>query len=196
MKVSKEKMAEHREKIIASAAKRFRERGFEGIGVAELMKEAGLTHGGFYGHFASKEELVELALARAMRDSTAKWEKVMAEAQGDPLQALAEFYLSLRHCKNPGTGCLFPSLGGEIARQPTGVRSAVTDGLQRFLSLLGRAIRGKTEKTRRRKAIAAYASMIGGMVLARSTKDPALSAEILEAVAESLPHITANAPAA
>ena len=196
MKISKEKMAEHREKIIASAAKRFRERGFEGIGVAELMKEAGLTHGGFYGHFASKEELVELALERAMRDSTAKWEKVMAEAQGDPLQALAEFYLSLRHCKNPGTGCLFPSLGGEIARQPTGVRSAVTDGLQRFLSLLGRAIRGKTEKARRRKAIAAYASMIGGMVLARSTKDPALSAEILEAVAESLPHITANAPAA
>jgi TetR/AcrR family transcriptional repressor of nem operon len=196
MKVSKEKMAEHREKIIASAAKRFRERGFEGIGVAELMKEAGLTHGGFYGHFASKEELVELALERAMRDSTAKWEKVMAEAQGDPLHALAEFYLSLRHCKNPGTGCLFPSLGGEIARQPTGVRNAVTDGLQGFLGLLGRVIRGKTEKTRRRKAIAAYASMIGGMVLARSTADPALSGEILEAVAESLPDIAAGAPAA
>jgi TetR/AcrR family transcriptional repressor of nem operon len=196
MKVSKEKMAEHREKIIASAAKRFRERGFEGIGVAELMKEAGLTHGGFYGHFASKEELVELALERAMRDSTAKWEKVMTEAQGDPLQALAEFYLSLRHCKNPGTGCLFPTLGGEIARQPTSVRNAVTDGLQRLLSLLGRATRGKTEETRRRKAIAAYASMIGGMVLARSTEDPALSGEILEAVAESLPHIAANAPAA
>ncbi|HEV3150444.1 MAG TPA: TetR/AcrR family transcriptional regulator [Acidobacteriaceae bacterium] len=194
MKVSKEKMAEHREKIIASAAKRFREHGFEGIGVAELMKEAGLTHGAFYGHFASKEELVELALERAMRDSTAKLEKVIAEAQGDPWQALAEFYLSLRHRKNAVTVCIFPSLGGEIARQPTGVRSTVTDGLQGILSLLGRAIRGKTEKSRRRKAIAAFASMVGGMVLARSTEDPTLSAEILEAVSEALPDIAASAP--
>ena len=194
MKVSKEKMAEHREKIIASAAKRFRERGFEGIGVAELMKEAGLTHGAFYGHFASKEELVELAMERAFRDSNAKWEKVIAEAEGDPLQALGEFYLSLRHWKNAGTGCIFPSLGGEITRQPTRVQNAVTEGLQRFLGLLGRTIRGKTEETRRRKAIAAYASMVGGMVLARSTKDPALSAEILEAVSEALPDIAASAP--
>lgn len=194
MKVSKEKMAEHREKIIASAAKRFRERGFEGIGVAELMKEAGLTHGAFYGHFASKEELVELAMERAFRDSNAKWEKVIAEAEGDPLQALGEFYLSLRHWKNAGTGCIFPSLGGEITRQPTRVQNAVTEGLQRFLGLLGGAIRGQTEETRRRKAIAAYASMVGGMVLARSTKDPALSAEILEAVSEALPGIAASAP--
>ena len=79
MKVSKEKMAEHREEIIASAAKRFRERGFEGISVAELMKEVGLTHGGFYGHFASKEELVALASERAMSDSRNRWEQAVVQ---------------------------------------------------------------------------------------------------------------------
>src|SRR5271170_3287736 len=101
MKVSKQKMAEHREQIIAAAAKRFREQGFDGISVADLMKEVGLTHGGFYGHFTSKEELVALASLRAMSDSAAKWQKVIDGAPGDPLEALAESYLSQRHHDHP-----------------------------------------------------------------------------------------------
>jgi TetR/AcrR family transcriptional regulator, transcriptional repressor for nem operon len=186
MRVSKETMVEHREKILVSASRRFRERGFDGIGVADLMKEAGLTHGGFYGHFASKEELIARASERAMRDSSLKWGRVMEEAAGDPLMALTEHYLAARHCRNPGTGCIFPSLGGEIARQPASVRDAVTDGLQRFFKLLGGFLSGRTEESRRKKAIAAYASMIGGVVLARSTTDAALAEEILDAVAEFL----------
>ena len=186
MRVSREKMAEHRETIISSAAKRFRERGFEGISVADLMKEAELTHGGFYGHFESKEELIALAAERALRDSTAKWEKILDGAKSDPLQALADTYLSQRHCDNPGTGCIFPALGSEISRQPESVRNVVTQGLQRFVGLLGRAIKGKSPAQRRRKAIVAYASMIGGMLLARSTSDPVLCREILRTVSESL----------
>jgi TetR/AcrR family transcriptional regulator, transcriptional repressor for nem operon len=196
MKVSKATMAEHREKIIAAAATRFRERGFEGIGVVDLMREAGLTHGGFYGHFDSKEELVKLASESAIRNSTAKWEQVMSGAKGDPLRALGQYYLSIRHRENPGSGCLFPSLGGEIARQPSSVKKAITDGLKKFLELLEGTVRGKTEEVRRRKAITAYASMVGGMVLARSVSDPVLSKEILDAVACSLPTIAQNGASA
>jgi len=86
VRVSREKMAEHREKIISSAAKRFRERGFEGVSVADLMKQVELTHGGFYGHFESKEELISLAAERALRDSTAKWEHTLEGAKNDPLR--------------------------------------------------------------------------------------------------------------
>jgi TetR/AcrR family transcriptional repressor of nem operon len=196
MKVSKEKMAEHREKIITSASKRFRELGFEGISVADLMKEAGLTHGGFYGHFDSKEELVALASERAMNDSAEKWEKVITEASSNPLEALAKHYLSLRHCERPGSGCLFAALGGDISRQAASVKAAVTAGLQQFIGLLTRIVPGKTKEVRRRKAIAAYASMIGGMVLARSISDPALSQEILDAVAESLHHADVDSQSA
>jgi TetR/AcrR family transcriptional regulator, transcriptional repressor for nem operon len=196
MKVSREKMAEHREKIISSASRRFRERGFEGIGVADLMKEAGLTHGGFYGHFDSKEELVELATERALHDSAAKWERILAEETRDPMQTFGRQYLSLQHWRNPGTGCLFASLGGEVGRQSATVRNRVTEGIQRMIELLGIHTRGKTEAVRRRKAISAYASVIGGMILARSTSDQTLAEEILDAVAESLPRLTPNSPAA
>jgi TetR/AcrR family transcriptional repressor of nem operon len=196
MKVSREKMAEHREKIISSASKRFREQGFDGIGVADLMKEAGLTHGGFYGHFDSKEELVGLATERALHDSVAKWERVMGGETGDPMQTFGRQYLSLQHWRNPGTGCLFASLGGEVGRQPVTVRNRVTEGVQRMIKLLGTYTRGKTEAARRRKAISAYASVVGGMILARSVSDPALAEEILDAVAESLPRLAPSVPAA
>jgi TetR/AcrR family transcriptional regulator, transcriptional repressor for nem operon len=192
VKVSKEKMAEHREKILVSAAKRFRERGFEGIGVADLMKEAGLTHGGFYGHFDSKEELVTHASARALNETAEQWEKVIASAHDDPLEALAEYYLSTRHRERPGSGCLLAALGSDLSRQPYSVKAVVTSGLQRCLGLLEGTVLGRTA-ARRQKAIAALASMVGGMVLARSVADPALSREILKSVAESLSHGDAKA---
>jgi TetR/AcrR family transcriptional repressor of nem operon len=196
MKASRKKMAEHREKILLSAARRFRERGFAGIGVAELMKEAGLTHGGFYGHFESKEELIALASQRALDDTAGQWEKVIATAQDDPLEALAKYYLSTHHRERPGSGCLLAALGSDVSRQPSSLKAVVTSGLRRCLRLLESAVPGKTEDTRRRRAIAALASMVGGMVLARSVSDPALSREILRSVAESLSRGDANTKAA
>lgn len=195
MKVTKEKMAEHREKILVSAAKRFRERGFEGIGVADLMKEAGLTHGGFYGHFDSKEELVTLASERALNETAEQWEKVIDTAQDDPLEALANYYLSTRHRERPGSGCLLAALGSDLSRQPSSVKAIVTSGLRRCLGLLEGTVPGRTA-ARRQRAIAALASMVGGMVLARSVDDSALSREILKSVAETLSHGDANATAA
>src|SRR3954453_16767615 len=97
MKVTREQAARNRERIVEAAAQRFRERGFEGIGVADLMKEAGLTHGGFYGHFSSKEDLIAEASGRALSQSLARWGKLADRALDDPLSAVAGAYLSSRH---------------------------------------------------------------------------------------------------
>src|SRR3954464_12145955 len=97
MRVSREQALQNRERIVETAAQLFRERGFDGIGVADLMKEAGLTHGGFYGHFSSKEELIREASARALTSTFALLSKEAERAAGDPLSALASGYLSHRH---------------------------------------------------------------------------------------------------
>ena len=104
MKVSKETMAEHREWIITAAARRFREHGFDGVSVADIMKEVGLTHGGFYGHFSSKDELVALASLRAMTEAIAKWQKVIDEAPGDRLETLVDFLSIIAPPQPPGNG--------------------------------------------------------------------------------------------
>jgi len=189
MKVSKEIMAEHRETILVAASKKFRELGFTGIGVSDLMKEVGLTHGGFYGHFASKEELVALASERSMNDSIKRWEDIMSNAEGDPLTAFAKYYVTKGYS---GGGCLFGSVGSEIARQPSSVKKAVTGALEKFLEMLGRHINSRTAEDRRRKAIATYASLVGGMMLARSVEDQTFAKEILDAVVTTLPKSTAT----
>lgn len=189
MKVSRETMAKHREKILASAAKQFREHGFNGISVSDLMKDAGLTHGGFYGHFSSKEELAALASVRALNEVAEKWEKWIEEATDDPLEALASNYLSLRHHDYPETGCLFSAAGSDLARQPFSVREAVTEGVQRFFDVIIRIVPGRTKAARKKKTIVVLASLIGGMVLARTISDPALRDEVLSTVAASVPDI-------
>src|SRR3954465_15213074 len=104
MKVSREQAAQNRERILEAAARLFRERGFEGIGVADLMKEAGLTHGGFYGHFSSKEDLIAEASARVLMRSLALFSNVAEQAPEDPLPAIASAYLTSRHRDTPGEG--------------------------------------------------------------------------------------------
>jgi TetR/AcrR family transcriptional regulator, transcriptional repressor for nem operon len=188
MKVSKETMAEHREQIITAAARRFREGGFDNVSVGDIMKEVGLTHGGFYGHFSSKEELVALASLRAMTEVLAKWQKVVDEAPGDRMEALADSYLSLRHYNHPEKGCLVAALGSELSRQPSAVKDAITAGLENRLEFLSGIAPGKTKALRRKQAIIALAGMVGGMILARGTSDPQLRQELLDTVAESVPN--------
>lgn len=188
MKVNREKMAEHREQIITAAARRFRENGFDSVSVADIMKEVGLTHGGFYGHFASKDELVALASLRAMTEAIARWQKVVDEAPGDRLDTLVHSYLSLRHHNHPETGCLLAALGTELSRQPAAVKEAVTSGQRKMLDFLGGIAPGKTKAQRRRQAVIALAAMVGGMTLARGTSDPQLRQEILDTVAKSVPN--------
>src|SRR5437879_13882831 len=116
MKVSREQAAQNHERIVETAAQLFRERGFEGIGVADLMKEAGLTHGGFYGHFSSKEDLIAEASGRALRRSLAVLSQVAERAPTDPLSAVAHAYLTSRHRDNPAAGCLLAALGSAVPR--------------------------------------------------------------------------------
>ena len=182
MKVSREVMAEHKEQIVAAAARRYRERGFEGISVADLMKEAGLTHGGFYRHFSSKDELITLSALRAVSDTIAQWRKIADNAPGGRLEAVIHAYLSLRHHDHPETGCLAAALGCELSRLASPVKDAVTDGGRQIVGFLSGIAPGKTKALRRRQAIVAFASMVGGMTLARMTSDGEFRKEILKDV--------------
>ena len=184
MKVSRKQAAENRERILSVAAKLFRERGFDGIGVADLMKNAGLTHGGFYGHFSSKEDLMKEACDRLVADSLAVWNKRAENAPEDPLLAVTQAYLTVRHRDNPGEGCLVAALGTEVSRQSLPLRHAVTEGVRSFTALLARLLPGHSEAVQREKALAAYASLVGAIILARAVDDEALSEEILQASLE------------
>jgi TetR/AcrR family transcriptional regulator, transcriptional repressor for nem operon len=186
MRVSRAQAAENRERILDVATKLFRERGIDGIGVADLMKGAGLTHGGFYGHFKSKEDLVAQACGRALAKMRDNWTKVISQAPGDPLEALANHYLNSRHRDNAGRGCPMAALGAEVARQGADVRHTVTEELRPFIEYLSGIVQGNSAGLRREKALALYASLVGAMVVARAVDDPAFSNEILHAVAETI----------
>jgi TetR/AcrR family transcriptional repressor of nem operon len=178
--------AENRERILDVATRLFRERGIDGIGVDDLMKAAGLTHGGFYGHFKSKEDLVAQACARAVSRMRQNWTNVIDQAPGDPLEALAATYLTPKHRDGTGRGCPMAALGSEIARQAPPVRRAFTDELRPFLDYLSRNVQGNSNNLRRQKALATYAGLVGALIVSRAVDDPDLSNEILSAVAATM----------
>jgi TetR/AcrR family transcriptional repressor of nem operon len=184
VRVTRKQAAANREKVLDVAGTLFRERGFDGIGVADIMKRAGLTHGGFYGQFASKDELAAEATARVL--SKAGWpERPTGKADpsfGDVVRA----YLSPRHRDDPGTGCLFAALGSEAARQPRAVRRAFIDGFRARIDALVKRVPGRSQAARREKALATMAGLVGALILSRAVDDPALSDEILEATATEL----------
>ncbi len=186
MRVSRLQAAENRERILDVATRLFRERGIDGIGLDDIMKSAGLTHGGFYGHFKSKEDLVAQACARAVSRMRQNWTNVIEQSTGDPLEALAATYLTPKHRDGAGRGCPMAALGPEVARQSHTVRRVFTDELRPFLQYLSSVVQGNSTSRRRQKALAAYASLVGALVVSRTVDDPELSNEVLAAVAASL----------
>lgn len=186
MKVSKAKAAEHRARIVREAGRLFRARGFDGVGVAEIMQAAGLTHGGFYGHFASKGALAAEACAQTFADSAARLPEEEGDAAG--LLAYLDGYLSARHRDRPASGCAMAAYGTEVPRQEAPLQSAFTGGVERFAASIESRLPGGASKpakaARRARALAILSAMIGGLTLARATAkaDPALSAEILAGV--------------
>lgn len=131
MKVTREQVAKNRERILEAAGKLFREKGFEGAGVADIMKRAGLTHGGFYGHFASKGDLAAQACAAALADSLKSAVGGAGSEAPNQLEAFAAAYLSSRHRDDLSGGCVLPALGAEAARQHGEVRHTFTEGIDR-----------------------------------------------------------------
>jgi TetR/AcrR family transcriptional regulator, transcriptional repressor for nem operon len=186
MRVSREQAAENRERIVRVAAKLFRERGFDGIGVADLMKAAGLTHGGFYGNFASKDDLVAEASGRALEELAQYWSTVIEKAPESAFATIVDRYLSEGHRDAPGQGCLVAALGSDLRRQARPVRRAVTDGVNAFIGQLMQVIPGKSKAARRRRALTDFAAMVGAVTIARAVDDPALSKDVLGAVASAL----------
>jgi TetR/AcrR family transcriptional regulator, transcriptional repressor for nem operon len=190
MKVSREKAAQTRERIVKEAGALFRAKGFGNVAVADIMKAAELTHGGFYGHFDSKDDLSVEASRQALAKSAERWRTIVAEAGDKPYPALIENYLTSRHRDEPAGGCALSALGTDAARSSPALRGVFANGLQAFLDILTAALPGFSKPAKRRKAVAAMATMVGAVTLARAVDDPALSEEILDAARQELRNAT------
>jgi TetR/AcrR family transcriptional repressor of nem operon len=186
MRVSKQQMAVNRERIVEAASRAFRAQGFDGVSVAEVMQAAGFTHGGFYSHFASKEDLMAQACDHAMQEKARLWGTEFHFDPARPLRSMAGRYLTLRHRDDPGAGCPLASLATDATRQAPEVRHAFTQGLRDLVAAISSKLPGRTPAAKRRAALAAWSTLVGAMVLARAVDDPQLSDEILRAVAAHL----------
>ena len=175
-------------KILDTASRRFRERGIKAVSVADLMAAAGLTHGGFYAHFDSKDALVVEVIRHVLDKKRALIRKRGSRAkEGEtPLEVIARNYLSARHRDNPGGGCPLPLLSAEIARGDEASRSALTDGVRKLVVLLGEYVGTSDAREREAAAIGFVSTLVGGMLLARVTNDKRLSNRILRSSREML----------
>ncbi len=180
MKVSKAQAAENREAVLDAAAKLFRERGIDGVGVDAVMAEAGLTHGGFYRSFASKDALVAEACAQGFRRIDAFWGGY-AGRPGKGLKAAVGWYLSRRHCDAPGDGCVMAALAADAGRRGPAARAVFAAGLERWVGHLARFLPLVSEARRREAALAKIATMVGAVTIARAVADQSLADEILAA---------------
>ncbi|MGH7925770.1 MAG: TetR/AcrR family transcriptional regulator [Candidatus Binatus sp.] len=184
MRVSKEKAAQNRERILKSAARLFREQGIGATGVDSITDDAGLTHGGLYSQFGSKEAIAAEAIRFALTRSMRVWRRALERHPGKrALPAIVEGYLSQAHRDSPGTGCVVAALGSDIARQPHRVRQAFTKEVKDDLEFLSRLMPDGGRVRRYEDAIVAFASMAGALILARAVNDGALSDFILKSTA-------------
>jgi TetR/AcrR family transcriptional repressor of nem operon len=182
MRYSSEHKLETHARIVRKASVRLREKGAHGVGVADLMKDAGLTHGGFYAHFDSREALVIEAFADAMDRSTERWRKLAEQTPMDRrLKTIVDSYLTPLHRDDPGHGCAVPALGAEIARESPRTRKAFAAKLEAMIEMLAAQIPGLPRKAARKQAMATIATMMGTLVLARVAGSGVFSDEILTA---------------
>ena len=179
--------AETRERIVRAAAAAVRRHGFAGAGVAEVMGDAGLTHGGFYAHFPSREALLAAAADCAGADGIAQLARVAAAAApGAGLEALAEAYLSDRHVERAERGCPIAAAGSELPRQAPVVRQAATGRIKEMIDLLERQGGAWGTAAGHERALAQLAALVGAMVIARAVDDAALSKAVRRATRRSL----------
>ncbi|MCJ2093182.1 TetR family transcriptional regulator [Methylobacterium sp. J-072] len=176
-RVSQEQAKLNRQRVVEVAASLFRERGLHGVGVADIMASAGLTHGGFYGQFANKEALAAEAFDTAL-----------SEDRRGSLDSLLANYLSLAHVKSPGIGCPLAALANDVAREPRGgpVRSRFTHGVERMASILAGLTPRVAKERRRQRSLATLSTIVGAVVLARAVDDEALASELIQAAQASV----------
>jgi AcrR family transcriptional regulator len=173
------KKEETRERILRAAARAIRKHGYEGVGVADVMKEAGLTHGGFYAHFESRDALLAAAADQEGVESTEYLTRAMAAAKpGQELTALVDAYLSDGHVAAPEQGCAVAAAGSEVPRQQAEVRRAANRRIKDFIGLIERQFPEWGKSAAHDKAMGIAATLVGSVVLARAVDDPQLSRQI------------------
>jgi TetR/AcrR family transcriptional repressor of nem operon len=181
------KKEETRSRILRAAARAIRKHGYGGVGVAEVMKEAGLTHGGFYAHFESRDALLAAAAEQAGAESNERLSRAIASAKpGQELTALVDTYLSDRHVAAPeeGLGCAIAAAGSEVPRQEPEVRRAAGRRIKDLVGLVERQLSDWGKSAAHEKALAITATMVGALLLARAADDPQLSRSIRKAARE------------
>jgi TetR/AcrR family transcriptional regulator, transcriptional repressor for nem operon len=180
-----EKKSNH-ERIVRTAAKRLREKGLEAVAIADVMKEVGLTVGGFYKHFRSRDDLV----VEALQAASGPWQRPGQQgASGGPslsLTSLIDEYLSEKHRDRPGSGCLIGALAGDVARSNKRIRALATERVRSALELIAGLLPGENEESARKKAALTYSALVGALALSRAVSDESLSKEILESARELL----------
>ena len=186
MRVSRMQAEENRQTVIDVASRLFREHGFDGIGLKDLMKGAGLTQGAFYKQFTSKEDLAAQASRRALESAFSRWSAAAAANPKDPLGAVLAFYLSMGHSAERMDGCPIVALGSDAARQGADVKASFEAGIKQYLEMLGPWVGSAKGKKSRAKAMAILSTMVGAVVLSRAVNDEQLSRQFLQAGADGV----------
>ena len=182
MRYSPEHKAENHEKILSMAARSFREHGGDSSGIGTVMKKAGLTKGGFYRHFGSKDDLFVAAVARAFDEMGRGMLEVARSApEGQALRAIIERYLSTGHANSPGMGCVLAALGPELARKPLAVRKRIEASREAYRERLLPFVPGQTREEKLAKFYLLFPSMAGVLTMARMTSSPQQREEMLRA---------------
>jgi TetR/AcrR family transcriptional repressor of nem operon len=196
MRVSRKQAAENRETVINVASRLFREHGFDGIGLKDLMQGAGLTQGAFYKQFASKEDLVAQASRRALASAVNRLSATAAANPDDPLGAAIALFLSPEHREERMDGCPVVELGADAARQGADVKASFEAGIREYLELLGRWVGEVDGEEPSGKAMAILSTMVGAVVLSRAVNDEQLSRQFLQAAAKGVQGLAAGDPKA
>jgi TetR/AcrR family transcriptional regulator, transcriptional repressor for nem operon len=183
MRVSREKALENREQVVEAAARLLRHHGFDGIGVADMMNAAGLTHGGFYRNFASKDDLAVKASEHAIAGTKAFLKNGLAQQPRDPLRALIERYVSSAHRDDPGSGCILPALAADAARRDDPALRAVFFTVIEFhLDQIAKLSSAPPRAIGSRHPAAILSQMVGAVILSRVIADNPLADSLISAV--------------
>lgn len=180
MKVTKEKAAENKEAILTAASRLYREKGIDGIGIGELSRSVGLTHGGFYGQFpGGKEQLASEAVARTFEANIRNWQNAKSVPE------LVKRYLTRKHLENWTEGCAIPALATDVARNGGSVSQSFTQGIEHFIEILMPLVEGDTQEEKLRQAQQVIASIAGAMLIARAVDKPELATQFMTSVIDA-----------
>jgi TetR/AcrR family transcriptional repressor of nem operon len=186
VRVSRDQAEKNRQTVINVASQLFREHGFDGIGLKDLMEAAGLTQGAFYKQFASKDDLATQASERALESATRRWSATAQANPEDPLGAVVAFYLSREHREETGDGCPVVALGADAARQGVDVKTSFEAGIKKYLEMLAAWLGESDGEDSTDKAMAVLSTMVGAMVLSRAVNSKRLSKDLLQAAAKDV----------